>query len=51
MANLGNGNMRCHNCGEYAPLNNSPDGGVTCSKKCSDEYLAYLNKPINEECI
>ena len=46
MADLENGFMRCHNCDGYARIEKSPDGGITCSNKCSVEYVAYLNKLI-----
>ena len=37
---------RCHNCDRYFPLELSPDGGATCSEKCSREYLEYLNEGL-----
>ena len=46
MADLENGFMRCHNCDSYQLLNKSPDGGTTCSEKCSREYMGYLNHKI-----
>lgn len=39
---------RCHNCDRYFEMHESPDGGHTCSKKCSSEYLAYLNEGIEK---
>ena len=39
---------RCHNCDKYFQMSNSPDGGTTCSEKCSKEYLAYLNEGIEK---
>ena len=48
MANLNNGFMRCHNCDRYERLENSSDGGITCSEKCSREYLDYLNRECTE---
>lgn len=40
---------RCHNCDKYFQISNSPDGGKTCSEKCSKEYLLYLNEEIMED--
>ena len=39
---------RCHNCDRYFPSEISPDGGTTCSEKCSKEYLEYLNEGLKE---
>ena len=33
---------RCHNCDCYFDMLESPDGGTTCSVKCSNEYSGYL---------
>ncbi len=33
---------RCHNCDRYFEMQESPDGGSTCSTKCSNEYTSYL---------
>jgi len=41
--------MVCKNCGKYFELYASIDGGITCSERCSKEYLAYLlNNPKTE---
>ena len=39
---------RCHNCDKYFQISESPDGGTTCSEKCSSEYLTYLNDTIEK---
>ncbi len=40
---------RCHCCDRYFEMQESPDGGTTCSKKCSNEYTSYLMEGINEK--
>ena len=34
---------RCHNCGGYFQMSESPDGGTTCSAICSQQYATYLS--------
>lgn len=46
MAQINETTGRCHNCGCYFDMRESPDSGATCSKKCSDKYIAYLNEGI-----
>ena len=36
---------KCINCGGY--VFSGEFGTEMCSKKCADEYMAYLNAPIN----
>lgn len=36
---------KCPNCGDPYPMDREGSNSTTCSRKCFDEYLAYVINP------